>query len=113
MRILLVEDDTGIGELVKEELEAQGFAVDWAQHGDEGYELSQAFPYDLLVLDVMLPGQDGFQIIKHIRADKNKTPVLMLTARDGVEDRVNGLELGADDYLVCLLYTSPSPRDRG
>lgn len=100
MRILLVEDDTGVGELVKEELEAQGFAVDWAKHGEEGYELSQSFPYDLLVLDVMLPGQNGFEIVEQLRKDKNKTPILMLTARDGIEDRVNGLELGADDYLV-------------
>jgi len=100
MRILLVEDDTGIGELIKEELEAQSFAVDWAQHGDEGYELSQAFPYDLIVLDIMLPGQNGFEIIEKLRNEKNKVPVLMLTARDGVEDRVKGLELGSDDYLV-------------
>ncbi|MCA9836110.1 MAG: response regulator transcription factor [Trueperaceae bacterium] len=100
MRILVVEDDLAIAELVKEDLEAQGFAVDWAQDGDEAYSLSRSFPYDLLVLDIMLPGQNGFELTKKLRTEKAKVPVLMLTARDGIEDRVKGLELGADDYLV-------------
>ncbi len=100
MRILLVEDDSGIGELVKEDLEAQGFATDWAEDGEEAYSLSQSFPYDLLILDVMLPGITGFEIVEKLRSQKDKVPVLMLTARDGLEDRVKGLELGADDYLV-------------
>jgi len=100
MRILLVEDDSGIAELVKEDLEAQGFATDWAEDGEEAYSLSQSFPYDLLILDVMLPGITGFEIVEKLRNQKDKVPVLMLTARDGLEDRVKGLELGADDYLV-------------
>ncbi len=100
MRILVVEDDPGIGELVCEDLRDQGYAVDWAQDGDEALSLSESFPYDLLVLDIMLPGVDGFTIAKTLRLKKQTVPILMLTARDGIEDRVKGLELGADDYLV-------------
>ena len=100
MRILIVEDDVGIGELIKEDLEAQGYSTDWAQNGDEAFSLSQSFSFDLLVLDVMLPGLSGFDIVQKLRDQRDKVPVLMLTARDGVDDRVKGLELGADDYLV-------------
>ena len=100
MRILVVEDDKGVGKLVSEDLSDQGYAVDWAQDGDEAYSLLQSFPYDLLVLDVMLPGQDGFTLTRELRARKKSLPILMLTALDGLEDRVKGLQLGADDYLV-------------
>ena len=93
MRILLVEDEVGIAELVKEDLEAQGYATDWAEDGEEAYSLSQSFPYDLLILDGMLPGITGFEIVKKLRSQKDKVPVLMLTARDGLEDRVKGLDL--------------------
>lgn len=104
MRLLIVEDDIGIGELVKEDLEGQDYAIDWAQDGNEAYSLSQSFPYDLIILDVMLPGIDGFEFIEKLRNQKNKVPVLMLTARDAIEDRVKGLQLGADDYLVKPFY---------
>lgn len=100
MRVLVVEDDLGIGELVSDELKREGYAVDWAQDGLEALSLSESFPYDLLVLDVMLPGVDGFTIAKTLRIKKQTVPILMLTARDGIDDRVKGLELGADDYLV-------------
>lgn len=100
MRVLVVEDDRGIGELVCDDLREQGYALDWAQDGDEALELLASFPYDLVVLDLMLPGHDGFEIVEHLRGHGKKVPVLMLTARDGVEDRVKGLELGADDYLI-------------
>lgn len=100
MRVLVVEDDRGIGELLRDDLSDQGYAVDWAQDGDEALELLAGFPYDLVVLDVMLPGHNGFDIVERLRGERNKVPVLMLTARDGVDDRVRGLELGADDYLV-------------
>lgn len=100
MRLLIVEDDIGIGELIKDDLEDQGYATDWAQDGEEAYSLSQSFPYDMIVLDIMLPGLNGFEFIQKLRNEKSKVPVLMLTARDGVEDRVKGLQLGADDYLV-------------
>jgi DNA-binding response OmpR family regulator len=100
MRVLVVEDDPGIGELVSDELKREGYAVDWAQDGHEALSLSESFPYDLLVLDIMLPGVDGFTIAQTLRAKKQTVPILMLTARDGIDDRVKGLELGADDYLV-------------
>ena len=100
MRVLLVEDDPGIGELVSEDLSDQGYAVDWAQDGDEALSLLHSFPYDLVVLDIMLPGQDGFAVTEELRGKRLSLPVLMLTARDAVEDRIKGLDVGADDYLV-------------
>lgn len=100
MRVLVVEDDLGVGELVTDELKGEGYAVDWAQDGDEALSLLADFPYDLVVLDIMLPGRDGFEVTKTLRDARQQVPVLMLTARDGVDDRVRGLEGGADDYLV-------------
>jgi DNA-binding response OmpR family regulator len=100
MRVLVVEDDLGIGELVSEELTRENYAVDWAQDGNEALSLTASFPYDLIVLDIMLPGLDGFTIAQTLRIKKQTTPILMLTARDTIDDRVKGLELGADDYLV-------------
>lgn len=100
MRVLVVEDDLGVGELVTDELKGQGYAVDWAQDGDEALSLLADFPYDLVVMDIMLPGRDGFGVTKTLRDARQQVPVLMLTARDGVDDRVRGLEGGADDYLV-------------
>ena len=100
MRVLVVEDDRGIGDLVCDDLRDQGYAVDWAQDGDEALGLLASFPYDLVVLDLMLPGHNGFEIVERLRGGGQKVPVLMLTARDSVDDRVKGLELGADDYLV-------------
>lgn len=100
MRVLLVEDDPGVGELVSEDLEAQGYAIDWARDGDEAFALIGLFPFDLIVLDVMLPGRDGFELTRALREERVRVPILMLTARDALEDRVQGLELGADDYLV-------------
>lgn len=100
MRVLVVEDDPGVGELLRDELEAQGYTVDWAQDGEEASALLALFPFDLMVLDVMLPIRDGFELTRALREERVGVPILMLTARDGVEDRVRGLELGADDYLV-------------
>lgn len=100
MRLLVVEDDPGIGELVSDDLKEQGYAVDWATDGDEALSLLRSFPYDLVVLDIMLPGKNGFSVTRELRTRKEGVPILMLTARDAVEDRVKGLELGADDYLV-------------
>jgi two-component system OmpR family response regulator/two-component system response regulator QseB len=99
MRILLVEDDPRVGELVRETLEEEGYAVDWALSGEEALGLLEAFPYDLAVLDVMLGGMDGFALLRSLR-ERHRFPVLMLTARGEVEDRVEGLEGGADDYLT-------------
>ncbi|WP_286784263.1 MULTISPECIES: heavy metal response regulator transcription factor [Pseudomonas] len=99
MRILLVEDDTRTGEYLKKGLGESGYQVDWAQHGADGLHLALEQRYDLIVLDVMLPGIDGWQIIEVLRK-KQDVPILFLTARDQLQDRIRGLELGADDYLV-------------
>jgi len=100
MRVLIVEDDREMVGYLKRGLEDAGYAVDAAFNGDEGLCLATAGPYDAVVLDVMLPLQDGFAVVSAMRAEGVHTPVLMLTARDGVDDRVRGLDAGADDYLV-------------
>ena len=100
MKILIVEDEKKTGEYLKQGLAEAGFIVDLVANGVDGMHLAQTEPYDLLVLDVMLPGLDGWGVLKAIRAAGKNMPVLFLTARDQVEDRVKGLELGADDYLV-------------
>ena len=99
MRILVVEDEQKTGEYLRKGLSEHGFVVDVAHNGEDGAYLALSEDYDLVVLDVMLPGFDGWTILKSLRKSK-QTPVLFLTARDAVEDRVKGLELGADDYLV-------------
>ena len=99
MHILLIEDDTKTGEYLKKGLGESGYNVDWTQHGADGLHMALHTTYDLIVLDVMLPGIDGFQIIELLRA-RQDVPVLFLTARDQLQDRIRGLELGADDYLV-------------
>ena len=99
MHILLIEDDQKTGEYLKKGLGESGYAVDWTQHGADGLHLALDGRYDLIILDVMLPGIDGWQIMEVLRK-KLDVPVLFLTARDGPQDRIRGLELGADDYLV-------------
>jgi two-component system copper resistance phosphate regulon response regulator CusR len=100
MRILVVEDERKTAAYLKRGLEENGFVVDLATAGDVGLHLARTDAYDLLVLDVMLPGLDGWAVIKAVRQEGRQTPALFLTARDAVDDRVKGLELGADDYLV-------------
>jgi DNA-binding response OmpR family regulator len=99
MRILLVEDEEAIAAVVRQGLEQAGYDVDLAADGKIGLEKAQYGLYALLVLDLMLPEVDGWTICKTVRAHRNTTPILMLTARDEVTDRVRGLEMGADDYL--------------
>lgn len=99
MRILVVEDERKLARYLQQGLGENGFVVDVAHDGIEGKHLATEGDYDLVLLDVMLPGVDGFGVLSALRKTKN-TPVLMLTARDKVEDRVLGLENGADDYLV-------------
>ncbi|MDH4054791.1 MAG: heavy metal response regulator transcription factor [Gammaproteobacteria bacterium] len=100
MKILIVEDETKMSEYLRQGLTEAGFIVDLAQNGLDGNHLAMTEAYDLIILDVMLPDVDGWKILGTLRAAGSKVPVLFLTARDGIEDRVRGLEAGADDYLV-------------
>lgn len=100
MRILLVEDDRMIGEAVAQALKDAAYAVDWVQDGSTASDSLETGEYELVVLDLGLPKQDGLQVLQRMRADGKVTPVLIVTARDAVEDRIRGLDLGADDYLV-------------
>jgi two-component system, OmpR family, copper resistance phosphate regulon response regulator CusR len=100
MKILLVEDDENTVRFLRRGLEESGFSVDVANGGEEALQLARTRDYDLGVLDVMLPGVDGWSVLGELRSAGKSWPVLFLTARDSVEDRVRGLELGADDYLV-------------
>lgn len=100
MRILVAEDHPSLARSLADGLRDEGYAVDLTQSGDEALHLAQVNPYDAILLDVMLPGKDGFAILKSLRQRSIDTPVLCLTARDGIDDRVKGLDLGADDYLV-------------
>ena len=99
--VLLVEDHRDIAEMVLEFLEQRGFTVDYAADGVTGLHLAVTNPYDVIVLDLMLPGLDGLALCRKLREDaRNETPVLMLTARDTLDDKIGGLDAGADDYLV-------------
>mgnify|MGYP001086542508 FL=1 len=100
MKILIVEDEPKTGAYLKQGLTEAGFVTDLAREGWDGLELAKEGHYDLMILDVMLPGLNGWQVLEGVRRAGIKMPVLFLTARDRVEDRVKGLELGADDYLV-------------
>src|SRR5919106_1161216 len=100
MRILVVEDERKLADVLKRGLDERGYAVDVAHDGEEGLELAAAEPYDLIVLDVMLPTLTGLEVSRRLRSRGRQMPILMLTARDAVEDRVAGLDSGADDYLV-------------
>lgn len=100
MRVLLVEDEPEIAQFIRQGLSESGYAVDVAQDGKEGLNYALAAEYDVTVLDIRIPKMDGLALLKELRSRKVKTPVLLLTAVDGVEDRVRGLDAGADDYLV-------------
>lgn len=100
MRILLVEDDQKIANAIKKGLEQESYAVDIESHGEDGLGAAMAIDYDLIILDRMLPGLEGTKICRRIREEGRKTPILMLTAKDQVEDRVYGLNIGSDDYLI-------------
>jgi two-component system, OmpR family, copper resistance phosphate regulon response regulator CusR len=100
VRILLVEDEIKVGNAVSEGLRAEGYEITWAQNGEEGFFYASSQGFDLIVLDVMLPGRDGIEVLQTLRKQRSTTPVLLLTAKDAIEDRVLGLDAGADDYLV-------------
>ena len=100
MRVLVVEDEPGIAQFIRQGLREAGYAVDVAYDGEEGLDYVYVAEYDVLVLDILLPKLDGLDVLRALRARGVKTPVLLLTAKDTVEDRVRGLDSGADDYLV-------------
>src|SRR5476651_261643 len=100
MRILVIEDEHRIARAIKEGLEQESYAVDVCYDGEDGYNTARQDDYDLIVLDVMLPIMNGYDVCKQLRADKIHTPVLMLTAKDQDRDIVHGLNNGADDYLA-------------
>jgi two-component system copper resistance phosphate regulon response regulator CusR len=100
VKILVIEDEPRSADYLKKGLSENAFTVDVCANGEDGLHVARNSQYDLIVLDVMLPLRDGFSVLSRLRTEGNQTPVLMLTARDAVPDRVRGLELGADDYLV-------------
>jgi len=100
MKLLLIEDDPKIVSFVQKGLQEEGFVIDSARDGEDGLYLAQTHMYDLLIIDWMLPKRSGLDICQHLREQKMLTPILMLTANNSVEDRIAGLECGADDYLV-------------
>ncbi|MCL5099356.1 MAG: response regulator transcription factor [Candidatus Omnitrophica bacterium] len=104
MRVLVIEDEKKIATFVRKGLEAEGFVVEVSNHGDEGYLLATTRPYDAVVLDIMLPGRDGLSILRNLRDRKAPLPVILLTARSELNERLEGLNLGADDYLAKPFY---------
>jgi len=100
MRVLLIEDDPMIGESIRKGLSPEGYAVDWVRDGQAAELALQSEPYALVLLDLGLPRKDGFAVLHDLRRRKNRVPVLILTARDAVTDRVKGLDAGADDYIT-------------
>lgn len=100
MRILLVEDDTKIADFVRKGLEQAGFTLDLAGNGEDGLHLALSEPYDVAIIDIMLPKMDGLELITRLRRTKKDIPVIILSAKHSVDDRVKGLQTGSDDYLV-------------
>ena len=100
MRLLVVEDEIYLLDVLKKRLTKEHYSVDACEDGLEAWDFIKLTPYDGIILDIMLPGMDGIEILKRMRKEGNHTPVLLLTARDSIEDRVTGLDIGADDYLV-------------
>lgn len=100
MKILLVEDEARLATAVRRVLNDEGYATDWSADGADGLSRAENGEYDVILLDVMLPSYDGYEIARRLRSDGSTVPILMLTARDGIQDRVRGLDSGADDYLV-------------
>ncbi len=100
VRLLVVEDEAKVASFIKRGLEEESYAVDVAVDGEEAVSMSDVYDYDLLVLDIMLPKMDGLEVLSHIRKKNNSIPVILLTAKDMVEDKVKGLDMGADDYVT-------------
>jgi two-component system copper resistance phosphate regulon response regulator CusR len=100
VQILLVEDEMKVGAALSKGLQGEGYEVTWAQTGEDGFFLISSREFDLIILDIMLPGRNGIEVLQTLRRQGSKTPVLLLTAKDAIDDRVSGLDSGADDYLV-------------
>jgi two-component system copper resistance phosphate regulon response regulator CusR len=100
MRLLLVEDEADLRKITVKRLSSEGHSVDACENGEDALDYAMATEYDVIILDIMLPKSDGLTVLRHLRAQGKKTPVILVTAKDSVEDRVNGLDSGADDYLV-------------
>ncbi len=100
VRVLIIEDDTHLAKEIKFGLEENGYAVDWVIDGESGLDMGQAYPYDLIILDIVIPKKDGFDVCRGLRGKRVTTPILMLTARYREGDKVRGLDSGADDYLA-------------
>jgi DNA-binding response OmpR family regulator len=100
MRILLVEDEKKVADIIERGLKAERYAVDVCHDGQQGWETANAYDYDLIILDLMLPGLSGTEILERVRRKNSQVPILILTARDGMDDKVNNFERGADDYLT-------------
>ena len=100
MRVLVVEDEKDLNRVITRKLKAEGYSVDSCFDGAEALDYMEMTPYDAIVMDIMMPEKNGYQVLKEMREKGNRSPVLFLTARDALEDRVKGLDLGADDYLV-------------
>jgi len=104
MKILLVEDEQKIADFICEGLRAKGFTMTHCHNGHQGYDVAKAQTFDVIILDIMLPGRDGLSILQSLRQQGNSTPIILLTARNELGDRVQGLEMGADDYLAKPFY---------
>lgn len=104
MKILVIEDDRKLGGFIRKGLEAQGFVVDFCDNGDEGFTLATTRSYDAVVLDIMLPGRDGLSILRNLRERRSMVPVILCTARSALNERLDGLNTGADDYLTKPFY---------
>jgi len=104
MRVLVVEDQERIASFIEKGLKEQGFTIDLVHDGDDGYGLALTEPYDAIVLDIMVPGRDGLSILKNLRKQGNTVPVILLTARSELDERLEGLNLGADDYMTKPFY---------
>jgi len=100
MRVLIIEDEKKVADFISNGLAEEGYAVDVAHDGDQGYFLATTNEYDAILLDIMLPKMEGFTLCTKLRAEENHTPILMLTAKDAIKDKVRGLDAGADDYLT-------------
>jgi len=104
VKVLVIEDDKKLGSLLRKGLEAHGFVVDFSNDGDEGFTLATTRSYDAMVLDIMLPGRDGLSILRNLRDRGSSVPVILLTARSALNERLDGLNTGADDYLTKPFY---------